>query len=335
MDEGMAQSLKATLCLVIVLLGGLHPQSTNQWNVHYVDRASDLGLTHRNTYGGLLKKDYILETTGNGVAIFDFDNDGWNDVFITNGTTLNPDQSSKENLTLSHLYRNNARGQFVEVAQQAGLTRTGWAQGACVGDYDNDGYPDLFVTYYGQNVLYRNLGTGKFTDATAQAKLPVTGIRWGAGCSFLDYDRDGWIDLFVSNYVDLDLNKTPKPGENSSCMWKGIPVMCGPRGLPPGKNILYHNNRDGTFSDVSEASGILKPGGRYGLGVVVFDFDNDAWPDIYVACDQTPSLLYHNRGNGTFEERGAAAGVAYNSDGRTQAGMGVAAGDYDGNGFLD
>jgi hypothetical protein len=316
--------------LVVALLTGLYAQSPDKWAVHFVDRAQDSGLTHRNTYGGLLKKDYILETTGNGVAIFDFDNDGSNDVFVTNGRTLNEKESP-----LSHLYKNDGRGHFVEVAQQAGLTQTGWAQGACVGDYDNDGNPDLFVTYYGHDVLYRNLGNGKFTDATAQAKLPPTGTRWGAGCGFVDYDRDGWIDLFVANYVDLDLNKTPKPGENSNCLWKGIPVMCGPRGLPAGKNILYRNNRDGTFTNVSEAAGILKPGGRYGLGVVVSDFDDDNWPDIYVACDQTPSLLYHNRGNGTFEEIGSAAGVAYNSDGRTQAGMGVAAGDYDGNGFLD
>lgn len=333
----MAESLKpALLCLVVALLMGLQLAGQNdKWTVHYVDRASDFGLTHRNTYGGSLKKDYILETTGNGAAIFDFDNDGWNDVFITNGTTLHSATSSEDNSTLSHLYKNNGRGRFVEVAEQAGLTHTGWAQGACVGDYDNDGHPDLFVTYYGRNVLYRNLGSGKFIDATAPAKLPTTGTRWGAGCSFLDYDRDGWIDLFVANYVDLNLDKTPKPGENSNCVWKGIPVMCGPRGLPPGKNILFHNNRDGTFSDVSEPAGILKAGGRYGLGVVVSDFDNDTWPDIYVACDQTPSLLYHNRGNGTFEETGSAAGVAYSFDGRTQAGMGVAAGDYDGNGFLD
>lgn len=182
-------------------------------------------------------------------------------------------------------------------------------------DYDNDGRPDMLVTYYGHNILYRNLGNGKFADVTAQARLPATGTRWGTGCAFLDYDRDGYVDLFVANYVDLDLSATPRAGANPNCVWKGLPVMCGPSGLPKGRNALFHNNRDGTFTDVSEQAGILKPGGRYGLGVVAADFDNDGWPDIYVACDMTPSLLYHNRGDGTFEERGVDAGVAYNFDG--------------------
>ncbi len=206
----------------------------------------------------------------------------------------------------------------------------------CVGDYDNDGKPDLLVTYYGHNVLYRNLGNGKFADATAQSKLPVNGpVRYGSGCSFVDYDRDGFLDLFVANYVDLDLEKTPRPGHGDFCEWKGIPVMCGPRGLPKAHNVLYHNNRDGTFTDVSESAGILKPGGRYSLGVVAADFDNDGWPDIYVACDMTPSLFFHNKHDGTFEERGVEAGVAFNFDGALQAGMGVAVSDYDGDGKLD
>jgi enediyne biosynthesis protein E4 len=165
--------------------------------------------------------------------------------------------------------------------------------------------------------------------------LPTAGTRWGSGCSFVDYDKDGFLDLFVANYVDLDLEKTPKPGENPNCVWKGLPVMCGPRGLPLAQNALYRNRGDGTFEDVSEKAGILKPGGRYGLGVVAADFNNDSWPDIYVACDMTASLLYRNRGDGTFEEVGGEAGVAYNVDGQLQAGMGVAVADYDGNGFLD
>lgn len=298
-----------------------------------MDVAEPAGLTVPNTFGGRLKKDYILETTGNGVAIFDFDGDGRNDIFIANGTTLEGPPAA--GASYSQLYRNDGEGRFTEVAGQAGLTRQGWAQAVCVGDYDNDGRPDLLITYYGHNALYKNIGNGKFTDVTAAAGLPVTGIRWGAGCSFLDYDRDGRLDIFVSNYVDLDLAKTPKPGENPNCVWKGLPVMCGPRGLPAGRNALYHNNGDGTFTDVSEKAGILKPGGRYGLGVIAADFDNDGWPDIYVACDMTPSLLYRNRGNGIFEERGVEAGVAYNFDGQLQAGMGAAAADYDGNGFLD
>ena len=237
--------------------------------------------------------------------------------------------------TPSLLYRNDGKGHFTEVGQQAGFTRTGWAQAVCVGDFDNDGRTDLLVTYYGPNSLYRNLGNGKFADVAAKAGLPVAGTRWGAGCALVDYDRDGYLDIFVSNYVDLDLAKTPKPGSSGNCEWKGMQVMCGPRGLPKALNALYHNNRDGTFTDVSEKAGILAPGGRYGLGVVAADFDNDGWPDIYVACDQTPSLLYRNKHDGTFEERGGAAGVAFNMDGRLQAGMGVAVADYDGNGFLD
>jgi hypothetical protein len=297
--------------------------------VHFTDTAAAAGLTHANTFGGKTQKTYLLETTGNGVAIFDYDGDGANDIFIANGTTLQGGGGP------SLLYRNNGRGQFTLVSESAGITREGWAQGVCIGDYDNDGHPDLLVTYYGANILYRNLGNGRFADATKQAGLPTSGVRWGAGCSFTDYDRDGKLDLFVSNYVDLDLDATPKPGQDPSCLFKGLPTACGPRGLPGVLNVLYHNNGDGTFTDVSQRAGILKPGRRYGLGVAAADFDNDGWPDIYVACDMTPSLLYHNMGNGKFEERGVAAGVAYNFDGRLQAGMGVAVADYDGNGLLD
>ena len=301
--------------------------------IHFVDIAKTAGLTIPTTFGGLAKKDYILETTGTGVAIFDFDGDGRNDIFIVNGTTL--DRNPRQPPVTSQLYHNDGHGHFTEMARQAAITQEGWGQGVCVADYDNDGRPDMLVTYYGHNILYRNLGNGKFQDVTAQAKLPTSGTRWGTGCAFLDYDRDGYVDLFVSNYVDLDLGKTPRAGANPNCFWKGLPVMCGPTGLPMGHNALFHNNRDGTFTDVSEQAGILKPGGRYGLGVVAADFDNDGWPDIYVACDMTPSLLYHNRGDGTFEERGVESGVAYNFDGHLQAGMGVAVADYDGNGFLD
>jgi hypothetical protein len=295
------------------------------------DIAAVCGLTAKNVFGGVDKKNYILETTGNGAAIFDYDGDGRNDIFIGNGTRLDAGATS----SLPQLYRNEGAGRFRNVAAQAGFTRTGWAQGVCAGDYDNDGRPDLLVTYYGHNVLYRNRSDGTFEDVTEHAKLPVTGTRYGSGCSFVDYDRDGYLDIFVANYVDLDLNKTPHPGSGEFCVWKSIPVMCGPRGLPLAHNILYHNNRDGTFTDVSESAGILKPGGRYGLGVAAADFDNDGWPDIYVACDMTPSLLYHNLRNGTFEERGSEAGVAFNYDGALQAGMGIAVADYDGDGLLD
>lgn len=310
---------------VLVVLGA------DTTSIHFVDIAAESGLTVPNTFGGKEKKNFILESTGNGAAIFDFNGDGANDIFIANGTVLTPNGAP----THSQLYRNDGKGHFTDVSAQAGLTRSGWAQGACVGDFDNDGKPDLFVTYYGPNSLYRNLGDGKFVDVTAAAGLPVKSTRWGSGCAFIDYDNDGYLDIFVANYVDLDLTKTPKPGSSEQCEWKGMAVACGPRGLPMAHNALYHNNRDGTFTDVSEKAGILAPGGRYGLGVAVADFDNDGWPDIYVACDQTPSILYHNNHDGTFEDRGSAAGVAYNADGRLQAGMGVAVADYDGNGFLD
>jgi enediyne biosynthesis protein E4 len=302
-------------------------------SVMYSDIASQAGLTHSNTYGGRSRKDYILETTGNGAAIFDFDGDGWSDLLFTNGRTVDQEKATQPGALV--LYRNDGTGRFRDITAKAGLDAKGWAQGLCVGDFDNDGHPDVLVTFFGHNRLYRNSGSGGLSDVTTRANLPVSGTRWGSGCSFLDYDRDGWLDLFVANYVDLDLEKTPKPGQKPNCFWKGIPVMCGPRGLPFGHNVLYHNQRNGTFADVSEPAGILKPGGRYGLGVVASDFDNDGWIDIYVACDQTPSLFYRNRGNGTFEERGSQAGVAFNFDGHAQAGMGVAVSDYDGNGFFD
>ena len=297
------------------------------------DVAGSAGLTIPNVYGGVRNKDFILETTGNGVAILDYDGDGRNDIFLVNGTRL--ETSGPSPGSRSTLFHNEGNGHFGNVSAQSGLTQAGWGQGACVGDYDNDGRPDLLVTYFGHNLLYRNRGNGQFEDATAKAKLPTDGTRYGSGCSFVDYDRDGYLDLFVANYVDLDLNSTPRPGRGEYCVWKGIPVMCGPRGLPLAHNVLYHNNKDGTFTDVSEASGILKPGGRYSLGVVAADFDNDGWPDIYVACDMTPSLFFHNLHNGAFEERGAAAGVAFNFDGALQAGMGIGVADYDGDGLLD
>jgi hypothetical protein len=299
--------------------------------IHFVDVTAVAGLSQPITFGGKETKQIILESTGTGAAIFDFDGDGANDIFIANGTTLGASPVSTHSL----LYRNEGKGRFAEVAQQAGLTRAGWAQAACAGDFDNDGHSDLLVTYYGYNSLYRNLGTGKFAEITAAAGLPTGGARWGSGCGFLDYDRDGYLDIFIANYVNLDLKDFPKPGSGANCKWKGMAVVCGPAGLPMAHNILYRNNRDGTFTDVSEEAGILAPGGRYGLGVVTADLDGDGWIDIYVACDQTPSLFYRNRHDGTFEERGDAAGVAYNTDGHLQAGMGAAVADYDGNGFLD
>lgn len=320
-----AISIGSVLLLGVLLFADTTPV------IRFIDISVAAGLTVPNTFGGKDTKEVILESTGTGAAIFDYNGDGFNDIFIANGTTLDPNAPPSR----SPLYRNDGKGHFTEVGQQAGLIRSGWAQAACVGDFDNDGHPDLFVTYYGHNSLYRNLGTGRFAEVTAAAGLPVDGARWGSGCAFLDYDGDGYLDIFVANYVDLDLKDVPKPGSGANCKWKGMVGFCGPRGLPAAHNVLYHNNRDGTFTDVSEKAGILAPGGRYGLGVVTADLDGDGWIDIYVACDQTPSLFYRNKHDGTFEERGDAAGVAYNADGHLQAGMGVAVADYDGDGFLD
>jgi enediyne biosynthesis protein E4 len=301
--------------------------------VQFEDIAPKAGLTARHVTGQDREKRYILEMAGSGVALFDYNNDGWLDIFLVNGTTLEGFPKGQE--PTNHLYRNDKGGAFTDVTAQSNLVRSGWGQGACVGDYDNDGSDDLFVTYFGQNLLYRNTGQGRFIDVTQSAGLTHKSTRWGTGCSFLDFDRDGDLDLFVANYVDFDIERTPAKGSGQFCTWKGIPVMCGPRGLPAGKNILYQNNGNGTFIDVSEKSGIAGPSGHYAFTPIVSDYDNDGWPDIYVACDSTPNILYHNEGNGTFTDTGLLSGSALNEDGQEQAGMGVSAGDYDLDGFID
>ncbi len=300
---------------------------------YFADVAKKAGLTMMNTFGGVTTKKYIIETTGTGVAIFDADNDGWPDIFIVNGTKL--ENSVSPTTPSNHLYHNNHDGTFTDITQKAGLVHTGWGQGVCVGDYDNDGYEDLFVTYFGKNVLYHNNGDGTFTDVSAQTGVAGTGKAWGTGCAFVDYDLDGHLDLMVANYVDFDLATTPAPGERANCLWKGVPVMCGPQGLPPASNILYHNRGDGTFEDVTTKSHIDKADGHYAFSVSTLDYDDDGWPDIFVACDSTPSILYHNNRDGTFKDVAITAGAAFNEDGRAQAGMGSTAADYNGDGRLD
>jgi len=299
--------------------------------VRFEDIAARAGLTTPTVYGGATENRYILETTGCGAAFFDYDNDGWLDIFLVNGTTLDPGKGPQPT---NRLLRNNRDGTFTDVTRRAGLVRSGWGQGVCIGDYDNDGYDDLFVTYWGQNVLYHNNGDGTFTDVTAKAGLNQKGTLWGAGCAFLDYDGDGRLDLFVSNYIDLDLKTAPLPG-TGSCLYQGMAINCGPQGLPRARNFLFHNNGDGTFSDVTSQSGIGKAPPSYGLGVLVADFDNDGRPDIYVANDSDMSYLFWNNGDGTFTEGGLESGVATSRDGRNQSGMGVAAADYDCDGLLD
>ena len=296
------------------------------------DIAESAGLTAVNVSGGAIQKKYLIEATGNGVVIFDYDGDGLMDIFLVNATTLDR-KGAGENAT-SHLYRNLGKLRFEDVTKKAGLARTGWGQGACAADYDNDGRPDIFVTHYGQSLLYRNQGDGTFRDVTQASGLAHAGSRWDTGCSFVDYDLDGKLDLIVTGYVDFDPARTPLPGGGENCTWKGMPVMCGPRGLPPGRHFLYRNTGSG-FADVSAASGIGKPTGCYGFTAIASDLDNDGYPDIYVACDSTASLLFHNRRDGTFEEIGIVSGAALNDDGQEQAGMGVAVADYDEDGYLD
>ena len=305
----------------------------NDFPVTFTDIAGAAGLSTPTIYGGIDRKRYIIETNGCGVAFFDYDNDGWMDVLVLSGTRLEALPHGVK--PTNRLYRNNRNGTFSEVTDKAGLRRSGWASSVCVGDYDNDGYDDLFITYWGQNVLYRNNGNGTFTDVTQKAGLSTTLTRWGSGCTFVDYDRDGKLDLFVANYLKFDISSTPEPGKGANCTWKGVAVNCGPKGLPTDTNLLYHNNGNGTFTDVSESSGIAKVQGHYSMTATTTDFNNDGWPDIYVACDSTASTLYRNNRDGTFTDVAVEAGCAYNEDGQAQAGMGVATGDYNDDGLID
>jgi hypothetical protein len=308
------------------------PLSGRPFHAHFEDIAEAAGLRSPVIYGGVESKKYILEANGCGCAFIDYDNDGWMDVFLLSGTRLDGDPPEATN----RLYKNNRDGTFTDVTEKAGLRGVGWANGVSVADYNNDGFDDIFCTYFGQNRLYRNNGDGTFTDMTKQAGLLQEGPpRWNTGCAFVDYDRDGHLDLFVSNYISLDLQHTPVPGQNSTCVWKGVPVNCGPRGLPTGRHLLYHNNGDGTFTDVTKRAGIAGATEGYGMTVVAADFDEDGWTDIFVACDSTPSLLYMNNRDGTFREEGLIRGVALSGDGMEQAGMGVGIGDYNLDGHLD
>ncbi len=303
--------------------------------LRFVEAAREAGLNAVTTYGGVGKNKYLLETTGCGLAFYDYDNDGWLDLFFVNGWRLDGFPAGKG--PHCRLFRNNRDGTFTDVTLGSGLEhRTGWGQACCVGDYDNDGLDDLFVTYYGQNALYRNLGNGTFRDMTKEAGLiqPGPKIRWNTGCTFVDYDRDGRLDLFVANYVDMDL-KTAPPPEAGPCTYKGLLVACGPPGLRGGKNILYHNNGRGAFTDVSEKAGIWNTSGTYGLSVAASDLDNDGWPDIYVADDSSTAALYQNQKDGTFRDIAIESGAALSPEGRPQAGMGVSIGDYNRDGTLD
>lgn len=301
------------------------------FHARFIDVGAEAGLRGLTVYGPLDRKDYILETIGCGAALVDVDADGWLDVLVLSGSRLD---DPPEDAT-SRLYRNNRDGTFTDITAASGLLRSGWASSVAVADYDADGDEDLFITNWGQNTLYRNDGTGRFRDVTAEAGLLDPGTRWGAGATFIDHDRDGDLDLFVSNYLVFERARAGAPGANDACRWKGVPVNCGPRGLPPGVSSFYRNNGDGTFTDVSDAVGIRKATDVYGMTAVAADLDGDGWQDLYVAGDSTPSLLFHNKRNGTFVEEGLVRGAALSDNGLEQAGMGVAIGDYDRDGDLD
>ncbi len=279
--------------------------------------AKQAGLTAVFPNGGSVAKQYIIETTGSGIAFIDYDNDGLLDLFVLSGKG-----------GTNRMYHNEGGGRFRDVTAALGLQSSGWAQGVCAGDYDNDGFTDLFVTYWGGNHLYRNLAGRRFADVTKKVHLTQDRVRYNTGCAFVDIDNDGRLDLFVSNYLKFDPSTTAQPGANPYCFYRGIAVNCGPRGLPFDRNILYRNNDDGTFNDISEESGIAAPFGHYSLSVLTADFNEDGLPDIYVACDQTPSLLYINKGHGKFEEEAVLRGVAFDQNGKAMSGMGVAEGDY-------
>jgi hypothetical protein len=303
-------------------------------SVRFTDVGQKAGIGARMINGGAETKRYAFESTGSGVALIDYDRDGYPDIFLVNGSRLEGFASGPA--PTNYLFHNNRDGTFTDVTARAGVASSGWGQGVCVGDFDNDGFDDLFVTYYGrQNILYHNNGDGTFKDVTSRAGLDEPPRNWSTGCAFVDYDRDGKLDLFVASYVDFDPTTVGLPGSAPTCFWRNVAVFCGPRGLPAAQSHLYHNQGNGKFADASASAGITKAGGCYGLSVLTGDFENRGWPDIYVACDSTPSLFFRNNGGGTFVERGVQAGIAYDEDGRAQAGMGVSAADYDADGHLD
>jgi hypothetical protein len=302
------------------------------FNARFTDISEQAGLRSPIVYGGVGHDDYILETNGCGIAFFDYDNDGWLDILILSGVRLEGTPSGASN----RLYKNNRDGTFTDVTKAAGLERSGWACSVTIGDYDNDGFEDVFITYWGQNVLYHNNGDGTFTDVTERAGLLESGpVLWHSGATWVDYNRDGHLDLFVATYLDFDQKVIPKPGASSYCRYMDVPVNCGPRGLKPMHHKLYRNNGNGTFTDVSEASGITKLSGSYAMTTVVADYDEDGWPDIFVACDSTPSFLLMNNHDGTFREEALKRGVALSQDGQEQSGMGVAIGDFELSGHTD
>jgi len=299
----------------------------------FLDIANKAGLAPFRNVCGSAAKDYLVETLGSGVALFDYNNDGLLDVFLVNGSSFEILGNPNLPRSSSRLFRNNGDGTFTDVTKESGLINEGWGVGVTVGDYDNDGYRDVFITNFGTNALFHNNGNGTFTNVTKEAG--VEGGNWSTGCAWGDYDRDGRLDLYVARYVDFEKGRIPTPGANTYCNYRGVPVACGPRGLPGLPDLLYHNEGNGKFREVNADTGVRDTIRGYGLGVVWFDFDNDGWPDIFVANDSMPNFLWHNKRNGTFEEVAIEAGCALSGDGRAQSNMGIAVGDYDNDGWLD
>ncbi len=296
---------------------------------HFTDITEKAGINFKHVSSP--EKKYIVESMSGGVALFDYDNDGYLDIYFVNSLTVDMVKSKQK--TRSALYHNNGDGIFTDVTDKARVGDIGWGMGVAIGDYNNDGFDDIYVTCLGPNHLLKNNGNGTFTDVTQKAA--VADPRWSAGAAFVDYDNDGKLDLFVSNYVDFDVDNLPEFGKGRTCQFKGIPVQCGPRGLKGAGDTLYHNNGDGTFTDVSKKAGVSDPDGYYGLGVIASDFDGDGLVDIFVANDSTPNFLYHNNGDGTFKDVGFPSGTAVNENGSEQGSMGVTLGDYDHDGRLD
>jgi enediyne biosynthesis protein E4 len=323
----LAALLSCLLGLFGFLLAATDPTPTVP---RFLDKGQEAHLD-KIVVSGDPEKRFLIESVGGGLAVIDYDNDGWMDLYVTNGGTIESTRSGQGGKFPGALYRNNRDGTFTDVTAQARVANKFWGKGALAFDFDSDGFQDLYLANYGPNILFRNNRDGTFTDVTAKAG--VGDPRWSAAAAAADYDRDGKPDLFVVNYLDYDLNHLPIEGK--FCSYRGITVACGPRGLKGAGDALYHNNGDGTFTDVSEQAGVSDREGYYGLAVAWGDFDNDGYPDLYVANDTTPHYLYHNNRNGTFTEIGAKTGVAYSEDGREQAGMGVEFEDYNNDEWLD
>ena len=344
----MRSLLLLPLCLAVLLPSTLRAQGVASpnaqpvkarqasglpWHASFSDVAGEMGLDLKFTYGGTEAKRYIIESNGSGVALFDYDGDLKLDAFLVNGSRLEgfPEGGEPSN----RLYRNTGEGGFEDVTASSGLRRSGWGSAVCAGDFDNSGTTDLFVAYWGTDALYRNNGDGTFSEIASAAGVAGAQQQWSSGCTFVDYDRDGLLDLLVTQYQQFDPKTAPPPGKTSNCEWKGMPVYCGPRGLPFGNVTLYRNLGDGRFEDVSDSAGVRDVRDYYAFTAAAADFDGDGWQDIYIACDSTPSILFLNNGDGTFTDYATETGVAFNEHGFEQGGMGVGVGDFDGDGWLD